>query len=153
MTGTVQEYLAHATKKAGDALIVAFDRIPEDKQNWSPMGARSAVDQLAECAMLSGGAGDIISGKLDMKNFDFAKFQQAKTELCQDVNALKELVQTNVGLAVKTIEETQSSDLDKMHDMPWGPINTQDLIGYAYWNLSYHEGQINYIASMLEKQS
>ena len=153
MTGTVQEYLAQATKKAAEALLVAFDRIPEDKQNWSPMGARSAVDQLAECAMLSGGAGDIISGKLDLKNFDMVKFEEAKTELCKNVNAMKQLLQTNVGHAIKTIEETQTSDLDKMHDMPWGPMNRQDLIGYAYWNLSYHEGQINYIAKMLENPS
>jgi hypothetical protein len=33
--------------------------------------------------------------------------------------------------------------------MPWGPMTVSQILGYPFWNMCYHEGQINYIASML----
>jgi len=33
--------------------------------------------------------------------------------------------------------------------MPWGMMTLAQIISYPYWDMSYHEGQINYLASML----
>lgn len=52
---TLHEFLASSTQKAADELSAAFLRIPEDKRDWTPGGnARSALDQVAECALLNG---------------------------------------------------------------------------------------------------
>jgi hypothetical protein len=32
---------------------------------------------------------------------------------------------------------------------PWGSLSIEQTIAYPYWNMSYHLGQLNYIASML----
>ena len=33
--------------------------------------------------------------------------------------------------------------------MPWGPMTIGRMITYPQWNMTYHEGQINYLASLL----
>ena len=33
--------------------------------------------------------------------------------------------------------------------MPWGAMTMAQIAEYPYWNAKYHEGQINFIASML----
>ena len=33
--------------------------------------------------------------------------------------------------------------------MPWGVQTLGAILAYPNWNMTYHEGQINYIASML----
>ena len=61
MPNTLQSFLAAATPKASADLVAAFLRLPEDRRDWSPQDtARSAVDQVAECAILNGYTADLI---------------------------------------------------------------------------------------------
>ena len=124
--------------------------MPADKRNWSPQGdARTALDLVAECAILNGSTVDIIENRTFPADFSQPEFQRAKAELSQDWNALQSLLQENTTRVVARIRTVSNEELSVEVEMPWGPMNMTQIISYPYWNMSYHEGQINYIASML----
>lgn len=150
MSGSLQTFLASATQKAAQDVQAAVLRVPEDKRAWQPMDqSRSALDQAAEIALLTGYTADLVkNGKWTMGE-DFSAFVQAKAELVKDWPGLQELMKTNVAKMVAVLQEVPDSDLDNAIDMPWGPMKLSQIIAYPYWNMTYHEGQINYIASML----
>ena len=150
MSNTLQEFLASATQKAASDLQAALLRLPEDKRGWCPMGkARTALDQVAECALLNGGTGNLIQSRSWPKDFDFADFDRAKTELARDGNAVRALLEQNTAAAIAAIRAVPEDDLGIEVQMPWGPMTVAQLLAYPSWNMAYHEGQINYIASML----
>ena len=149
MSNTLQEFLAEATQKAAADLEAAVLRVPEDKRSWSPMDkARTALDQAAECAMLNGFGAELITTRVWSMN-DFGAYQQAKAELAKDWNAVKALLDENTPKLIAAIKAAPDADLGVEIPMPWGSESLAKVLAYPYWNMSYHEGQINYIASML----
>jgi hypothetical protein len=150
MSRTLQEYLAVSTQKAADDLMAALLRLPEDKRNWSPGGdARSALDMAAECAILNGNSSNVIKTRVFPADFDMAAFLRQKTELAQDLSAVQTLLQENTAKAIAIMRDCPDEDIETEIQMPWGPMTIRQIMGYPYWNMSYHEGQINYIASIL----
>ena len=51
--------------------------------------------------------------------------------------------------ATAAIRSVPDADLEVKIDMPWGLMTLAQLMAYAQWNMTYHLGQINYIASVL----
>jgi len=150
MPHTLQEFLALAVQKAAADLETALLRLPEDKRNWRPAEqSRTALDQVAECAILNGSTVDLIETRVFSADFDYAEFTRAKDELSQDWDALRSLLHENTSRVVAAIRALPDADLDIQVNMPWGPMTLAQVIAYPYWNMTYHEGQINYIASML----
>ena len=150
MPYTLQAFFADSTQVAAADLEKALLRLPEDKRGWSPSEkARSALDQTAECAMINGSTAALIQSRTWPANYDFAEFFRAKTELAQDWNAVKALLDENTAKLAATIRAVPDEDLSIEIQMPWGAMTLAKIIAYGYWNMSYHEGQINYIASML----
>ena len=113
--------------------------------------ARTALDQMAEVAILNGRTAELIQTKTFGADFSSAMmdFQQRKVELAKDWNALKAMFDENTAKVVDAISRVAGEDLPTQIEMPWGPMALEQIISYPYWNMSYHEGQINYIASML----
>ncbi len=150
MSITVQEFLANATQKAADDLEAALLRIPEDKRGWSPAEtSRSALDQVAECAMLNGSAVGIITSCAWPEKYDMGGFMDAKADLARDWNAVQALLHENTARVAETIRSVPDEDLGVVVQFPWGPSTLAEVAAYPYWNMSYHHGQINYIASIL----
>ena len=150
MPNTLQAFLAGATQKAADDLIAALNRLPDDKRNWNPMGeARTALDMVAECAILNGETAQLIQTRKFNEGFDLADLARQKAELAQDQDALLALLKENTGKVIAALRACPESDLGEQVSMPFGPLTFAQIISYPYWNMSYHEGQINYIASML----
>ena len=150
MAGSLQGFLMRATQKAADDLVAALLRVPEDRRSWSPMDkGRTALDQVAECAILAGSTADLIGTRKWTMGEDFSAFIKAKDELAQDWNAVQALLTTNVAKVIEAIRDVPDEDLTVSIAMPWGPMTLDHILAYPYWNMSYHEGQINYIASML----
>jgi hypothetical protein len=150
MSGTLQRFLSNATPKAATDLESALLRLPEDKRGWSAEGkARTALDMVAECAILNGATAKMIIIRQFDAHFDMATFQKAKDDLGQDLEALKTLLHDNTTKVVAEIKKVHDEDLSVQIDMPWGPMTLSQICSYPYWNMSYHEGQINFIASVL----
>jgi hypothetical protein len=150
MPTTLQTFLTRATAKAKDDLVTAFNRLPEDKRDWSPMGnARTALDMMAECAILNGSTADMIKAKAWTMGDDFSEYMNAKAELVKDSAKVLALLEENTARAIAAIGEARDGDLDIEIHMPWAPSSLAQVMAYPYWNMCYHEGQINYLASML----
>lgn len=150
VANTLQEFLAESTREAAKNLETALLRLPEDKRNWSPMGdARTAMDMVAECAILCDPT-DIVQSRSFPSDFDFGAFQQRKAELAaKGWEEARALLHKNLDRGIGAIRAVPDEDLNVQVQMPWGPFTLAQIISYPYWNLSYHEAQINYIASML----
>ena len=80
---------------------------------------------------------------------DFSAFNRAKSELAADWSAVRDRLGQNTARVAAVIRATANADLSVEVAMPWGPMTLSQLAAYPYWNMTYHEGQINYIASML----
>jgi uncharacterized damage-inducible protein DinB len=150
MSTSLQQYFARSTQKALDDLVAAFLNLPEDKRAWSAMGdARTALDQMAECAILNGGTADMIRTKSFDPNFSMEEFGRQKRELAQDWDTLKARLEANTARAIEAIRDAPDADLECQVSLPWGEMTISQIMSYPFWNMCYHEGQINYIASML----
>src|SRR5437016_7244178 len=104
MSNTLQEFLAAATQQAATDLEKALLRIPEEKRNWSPAEtARSAMDQVAECAILNGSASELIITRQWKTDYDFSEFERKKAELASDWKAAKSLLEENTAKVAATI--------------------------------------------------
>ncbi len=149
-TSNLQSFLAEATAKQAEQLETAIKRIPEDKREWSAMkDARSAMDQYAECAILNGSTAKLIKDRTWSSQESMDDFFNHKKELAKDYSKAKKLMDENLPKVIEAIKSVPDQDLDVKVDMPWGPMSLKEIISYPFWNMSYHEGQINYIASML----
>ncbi len=150
MPKTIQEHLADATLKAASDLTAVFLRLPEDKRDWSPdEKARTALDQFAECAILCGYTAETITTK-QLADGAMENFFTDKTELkTRDWEQVHALFQANVTQVTDAIRAVSEDDMGVEIAMPWGPMTLAQMITYPHWNLTYHEGQINYIASIL----
>ncbi len=153
MSDTLHQFLTNATKKAAADLEAALQRLPEDKRGWKPMDkARSALDQAAECALINGHTVDLIKTRIFEWNGDFSEFERAKVALSQDEKATLSQLHENTARVIDAINSVPAADLGVEIQMPWGTMTMAQIIAYPYWNMSYHEGQINYIASMLDSE-
>ena len=150
MPNTLQEFLTGATRQAEEEFVAAFLRLPEEKRAWSPEGkARTALDQVAECAILNGHTADLIRTRT-WPIGSFESYLQAKAELCaQGWEQVHALLQENTRKVIATFGTVPDEALSVEVAMPWGPQKLAEILAYPYWNMTYHLGQINYIASML----
>ena len=148
---TLQSFLARATTKAAEDLVTAFERIPEEKRSWSAMGdARTALDQVAEVALLNGSTCSLLEDKKWPEEYDFNDYFAKKAELAgQGWETIKAKLEENTKKAAAVIGALPSDALEQEVSMPWGAMTIAQIASYPYWNACYHEGQVNYIASML----
>jgi hypothetical protein len=150
MPNTLQDFLAVATHKASTELMEAFLRVPEDKRTWKSEGtARATLDQLAECALLNGYAADLIqSRKWTMNNFDIFRQEKAEAEAL-GWEHLRELLEKNTSRVADAIRAVPDDALDSEIETTGGKMPLSEIAARSYWNMTYHLGQINYIAAML----
>jgi hypothetical protein len=151
MSNTLQAFLARSTTKAAENLAASVERLPDDKRDWCPMGqARTALNQAAECAILNGSTVDLLTHRTWPEDYDFTEYFRRRDELAaQGWDAVKALLEQNTKRAAEKIADLPDEELALEVTMPWGPMTVAQIASYPYWNMSYHEGQVNYIASML----
>ncbi len=150
MPATVQEYVAAATEKGAADLVTAFGRLPEDKRHHRPSDtSRSAMDQVAECAVLNGYTVDLLrTRKWPIDGYE--PFARDKAEAAAlEGPALQARLAENTKRVAAAIRALPDDALPVEVEMPWGPKPLSEIIGFPLWNMTYHEGQINYIASLL----
>jgi len=151
VTSPLQEFQAEAARKCAANLEAALLRVPEEKRAWSPAEtARTALDQVAECAILNGSTADLIESRVwPAASNDFEAYRRRKEELARDWSAVKAMLDANTERMTAAIRAVPDADLGVQIEMPWGPMTLAEIIAYPQWNMTYHEGQINYIASIL----
>jgi hypothetical protein len=137
---TMQEFLADATIHKAADLAAALNSLPEDKRNWTPMGdARTALDQVAECAIMNGGTADIIRTKKFLSDFSMESFAAARKHLSDNPDAMHALLKENTEKLAAVLRETTDEELDAEVQMPWGPMTIGQICAYPLWNMGYHD--------------
>ena len=121
-----------------------------DKASWSPLEkGRTALNQVAECALITGGCIGIIQSK-SVPEINWEEFGKAQSALAADSDAAFAALESNTTGLVAALEGLSAEDALVEVTMPWGETYTlAGLADVVYWNNTYHEGQINYIATLL----
>jgi len=150
------DVLIRQIERGIDSLFRAARALPADRLTWSPVpGARSALDQLQEIATI-GGRGVFADAHLKRKmEWDPEKMAQWKSERAKitDLNELERMTRESCADLFEAIRNTESGDLSATVEMPFpGDFTLADIYSYYSWNMGYHEGQINYIASLVEAE-
>ena len=150
MPNTLPDFFAVATHRAMTDLVTALFRIPEDKRQWSPGGtARHALDQIAECVLLNGYTADLIHTR-HWATSGFTQYEQAKSELdASGWDQIHTRLQENTQRVIEAIRTVPEDALNEEIELPGSKETLAAVIAFCYWNMSYHQGQINYLASIL----
>lgn len=160
MSGTLQSFLATSTTKAVADLQTALSCLPADKRNWKPSDtSRSALAQIAECAILNGIiaqcatlngiATNEIPARTWPENFDYQGYQNDVAVLAKDEGRVVSLLQENTAKVIEQLHLVLEDELKTEITTPWGMQTLDEIVAYPFWNMTYHMGKINYIASLL----
>lgn len=137
-----------ALKSSAEALAKLIEELGE-QAGWSPLGkGRTALNQVAECALMTGACIGIIQNKA-VPEFNWEEFGKAQAALEADPVALVAALQTNTDNLIAAIEGLSTEDAAFEVTMPWGAkYSLAGLADVNYWNNTYHQGQINYIQTL-----
>ncbi len=147
---TVQEIAANLAKKQASSLSQAVKASPEEKCGWKPLdNGRCMIDQVVECGGLNFFASQLLQTRevppIDPSMLDTLKQQNDTSE-----KALA-LLEGGTDALVAAIQAFPTEHLDDTITLPFGGGMTKsfaEIMFMAYWNMAYHEGQINYIQTL-----
>jgi hypothetical protein len=162
MPETIQEFVAAATQRAMDDLIAALLALPEEKRHWRPLDkGRTALDQVAECVVTNKYVAVLIESACVPNGTerlpaavravlrDGEAWNREKAEFDRDAETGAAALRENTGKLVAALRAVPTASLDAEIELPWETTTVTNVMGYPLWNMSYHEGQINYIATLL----
>jgi hypothetical protein len=142
-------FLASRIRGAGKDLEKAFGKMPADRQTWKPPvegnEGRDALDQMIECGLLNGWcATSFHNGEAPAPDWDVYTVEKAKLDTPE--KALAAFVSGTEALA-SAIESCSATRLAETFIHPFYKKETTwaEFADFFYWNMCYHEGQINYI--------
>lgn len=136
------------TRGQAELLVKDAGYIPEDKLIWRPVEcAKSAVDILREIARSNVEiAAAIKAGPLSPDEENIKEKAEQATSLAE----LGSLVKQSSELFCRVLDQLTEAALDETRTMPWGavyPLTEAILLPASH--KSYHDGQINYIQTLL----
>jgi uncharacterized damage-inducible protein DinB len=146
------ELINYLSRRQIDSLFRAARSLPQDRLDWKPApGARSALDQLQEAATgVSQFWSVITTGTMEGGPESFAKWQEERAKLTS-LDELEQRTREETDRLAEYISSLSEAQLAEPITLPWpGEHKKADVAAYHLWNMSYHEGQINYIASLLD---
>lgn len=142
-------FLASRILSAGKDIEKAFGKMPADRQTWHPPVegnvGRDALDQVIECGLLNGwGAVGFRNSLITPPDWDAYTAQKALLDTPE--KALAAFQQGTAALA-SAIEACSATRLAETFIHPFYQTQTTwaEFADFFYWNMCYHEGQINYI--------
>jgi hypothetical protein len=137
----VFQWHAGLISRAGKLLAHSIETTDPAKLDWVPgvcdaSKCRTAVDQAAECVRVN----ESFAAKLSAR-------EPAKSTPVDASNAAVR-VRESANLLAAAVRDMTPEELDRMHEMPWGPMAGAALLEIALNNMNYHAGQINQIQLM-----
>ena len=150
----IPQQAVHLTQEALDGLFRAARHLPADKYHWSPMGeARTAQSQVAECALTPLLYLSLLDGTpMNMGDPAVRARADAMMASLDTVEAAEAASQAHYPGFYARIEALTDADLTRTVHMPFRggfEVPVADFLFYAYQNIVYHTGQINYLQTML----
>jgi len=150
MAGIVQTFIADTTQHAAEGLKSAYLALSDEQRIARPAGkGRSAIDQIAECTIINGGAAEALSDPDSAAGYDMARLESEKTALTADPSALLAAFEASTKQLIDAISSVADDRLGVEIQLPWGQWTYEKLMAHPSWNMTYHEGQVNYISTLL----
>lgn len=145
-------YLAGRVRYVGRKLEKAVAKMPEDRQTWEPVldgnTGRNTQDQLCECGLLNAWcAQGLQAGSLPAPDWDAYNAQKATLDTPEKaLAAFKEGTEA----LTSALAASSAAILTSTFVNPFSGQETDwvDFVEIMYWNMCYHEGQINYIQTL-----
>jgi len=151
MSLSTQEFIATSTIRAAQDLEKALLELPEEKRAWKASPAsRSALNMVAECAVMAEATISMIQTGAFPSEAASIAFRAEITALADDWPKLQALLHENTAKVAEAIRAVPDEALLKEFVLPWETITMSTTMSYPYWNMSYHMGQINFIAGILD---
>lgn len=124
--------------------------MPDGKPSWNPMEeGRSALDQVAECALIGESLPGIIANR-KMPDFTAEMMEQFdRDKRSMDLQTATSRLREATAKLCEAIRATPDADL--LESMPfWGPEpwTVAAVLNFHNWNMVYHVGQVNYIQTL-----
>ena len=147
MTETIQTLAAALTHETAEVLLTVASATPLDKLHWKPLdNGRSILAQLVECATANQKWADLIRTRTWVP-YGEQVWQGAFAEYDTLEKVSARLRETTESLA-SAILALSNADLSGAVECPWGLYPMPRCCFHAYWNMVYHEGQINYVQTL-----
>ncbi len=147
---TIKQAASMMSLKAVENLRINFEAMPADRQDWKPLDlGRSALDQVQECAVINGFFASILRDR-EAPAMDWGAYKAACAALDTPDKAVNALTESGSVLAA-AIEAFPEDKLAETVTMPFaeGMVMTFAQVMFAaYWNMTYHTGQIAYIQTL-----
>jgi hypothetical protein len=144
---TLQQLAASRTKRAAQDLIAAAESTPAERLSWVPMGeARTILDQLTECVVANMKWTQILRTRR-YANLGRVVWEAVESE-CDSLSKLTTRLQQSAADLCEAIGSIPDNETGDEIETEWGPYTLADCCLHAYWNMVYHEGQINYIQTL-----
>lgn len=146
----VQDFIADRTMAGAEELAVQVKKMGE-KATWIAMDeGRTALDQLAECAVIGGYMVDVIATKT-MPEMNEAMMEQYVSDKASvtSVTQGEELLLANTTRLCDVIREVPDTDLGEKMSF-WGPEPWLfcNVMAHHLMNVQYHIGQVNFIQTL-----
>ena len=150
---TANELLIHLTRGQIKETFDAARELPTDRLDWKPAPeARSALDQLQELATAMEFHWDVyVTRKVEWSQEKSERWQAYRSQFT-DIDELENMAKAGAERLAAFLATFDPVDYAAPVEFPIpGEFNMADCLAYHYWNATYHNGQINYIASLLER--
>lgn len=149
----LQDHMIEVTRDAMNEAFKYAAKAPEDKLDWSPLGAgRSILDQCRELAMCPTWCLDIISDQPQPEwNEESVAAMRAEQAQWKTVADCKAECERKLEILFTHFQQMPDEDLVKTKWLPYGggrDFTMPEMMDYPRWNFTYHLGQIAYIQTL-----
>src|SRR5579871_2489670 len=147
MPEPLQNLAAERTRQGTLNLIRLLRVTPSEKLHWKPLGCgRSVIEQVIECIIVNK------KWSLTLREGVYTRLSAETVEQVeatrQDVTQVQHLLQEAAEELAAAILALPTQQLEGQITAPFGTYSVANCCLLGYWNMVYHEGQINYIQTL-----
>jgi hypothetical protein len=147
---TISRLAAEVTREEAQMMARSLAAMPPDRQTWRPLNeGRSALEQVQECIAINYWVADMLTSRA-VPPLDREQHEKLVAEYADAEKARTGIV-ASATVVSAAIESFPPEHLDDTLEMPFQPGMVQSfaqILLMAYWNMAYHNGQINYVQTL-----
>ena len=146
-TETLQTLAAERTRKGALNLLQLLHVTPVEKLLWKPLRrGRSIIEQVIECILVNR------KWALTLRQGAYTRLPTETVEQVEtagrDIDQVSQLLQESAEELADAILMLPADRLEEQITAPFGTYSLANCCLLGYWNMVYHEGQINYIHTL-----
>ncbi len=143
MAQELQRALAKRLRDQAGQLAATTKAMPSERLTWVPLdNGRCVLEQLADCIHGNWRVARIIPTR------SFENLPDSPAWEGVDLDIMLRVLWDSTEQYAEVVMAVRDEELGEEFAAPWGKIVVSDGLFHPYWNMVYHEGQINYIQTL-----